>query len=103
MTRHSVIMLALLALPAAALNAGLGTKPAGVQHAAYSTLFFGDMELLASPFALALVFPASAFQSGRVTGGNTVPRECSCSTTTSQCSQSRKHHRHCGPSADGSR
>jgi len=97
-----VSMFALLALPAAALNAGLGTKQTWVPHASYSPLFFSDVELLASPFALALVFPASAFQSGRVTGDHTVPL-CSCSTSTSQCSQSCKHHRHYGPSADGSR
>jgi len=102
MTLRFVGLFAVLALPATALNAGL-RRPARVPHAASSPLFFGDVELLASPFALALVFPASAFPSGRVTCGRTVPREYNCSTTTSPCNQSCNHNRYCGPSADGSR
>lgn len=65
-------LFAVLALPAGAVNAALGIRPARAPRAASPQLFFRDVELLASPFALAQVFPASAFPSGHVTCGRSV-------------------------------
>jgi hypothetical protein len=88
MTLHFVGMVAALIVHAAALNVG-SIRPTRATCGAWSRIFLHDMELLASPFALAMIFPASAFPSGRVTCGRLVKCGCAINLDT-----------HRGPIAD---